>query len=83
MLRAYCEAAVLSQEAFREMQEQGRVVNGKVSPWLVVVEKATRSLSALAPRLRLGPSARSDPKVVARQLKNGQQASIYQRLGWE
>ena len=82
LLRAYCEAAVLSQEAFATMQHEGRVIDGKVSPWMPLLEKSTRALSALAPRLRLGPSARTDPKTTARQLNNRGPASIYDRLGW-
>ena len=67
LLQAYVEAAVLAQEAFREMREHGRVVNGRPSPWLTLQEKSVRALSSLAPRLRLGPSARTDPKTTARQ----------------
>ena len=76
LLRAFCEAAVLSQEAFVELRRGGRVVGGKPSPWLIILEKSTRTLGALAPRLRLGPSARSDPKVLARRL-SGPGPSIY------
>jgi phage terminase small subunit len=67
LLRCYCENAVLAQEAFREMQAHGRIVDNKPSPWLMLLEKSTRALASLAPRLRLGPSARLDPKTVARR----------------
>lgn len=82
LLRAFVEAATLSQEAYREMRAHGRVLDGRPSPWLVISEKATRTMSALAPRLRLGPSARTDPKTTARQM-NGRPASIYSTLGWD
>src|SRR5262245_29915399 len=80
LLRAYVEAAVLSQEAFRELQLNGRIVDNRLSPWALLLEKSTRTLASLAPRLRLGPSARQDPKTTARAFKNGPPPSIYELM---
>jgi phage terminase small subunit len=80
LLRAYCESAVLAQEAYAQMQQHGRIVDGRVSPWLMLFEKSTRALASLAPRLRLGPSARTDPRTTARAL-NKLTPSIYETLG--
>jgi P27 family predicted phage terminase small subunit len=79
LLSAYVEAAVMSREAFQQMREHGRIIDKRASPWLVVQEKSVRAMSALAPKLRLGPSARTDPKTTARA-QNGLVPSIYDRL---
>src|SRR5262245_56659012 len=81
LLRTYVEAAVLAQEAYAQMREHGRIVGGKVSPWFTLLEKSTRTLASLAPRLRLGPSARTDPRTTARQLSKLGPPSIYETLG--
>ena len=49
LLRSYCESSVLAQEAYREMQVSGRIVDGKVSAWAILHEKATRAMALLAP----------------------------------
>jgi phage terminase small subunit len=79
LIRAYVEAAVLAQEAYAEMRAHGRIIDGRPSPWLPLLEKTTRTLAGLAPRLRLGPSARTDPKTTTRQ-QNGMRPSIYDTL---
>lgn len=67
LLRAYCEAAGLAGIAAGELAADGAVVDGRVSPWVGVLERAHRSMASLALRLRLCPSSRLDPKVVGRQ----------------
>jgi hypothetical protein len=66
LLRSYAEACALADQAAAQLATNGPVVAGKVSPWLVVLEKAHRAQSALAIRLRLCPSSRTDPKTVGR-----------------
>src|SRR5262245_35438548 len=51
LLARYCEAAVLAEQAARELREHGAVVDGKPSPWILVQEKSVRTLTALSLRL--------------------------------
>jgi phage terminase small subunit len=81
LMRCYCESAVLSQESYAQMRDHGPVVDGRPSPWLALQDKAVRALAMLAPKLRLGPSARTDAKVTARQQRSGLPPSIYDTLG--
>src|SRR5262245_29157425 len=67
LLEQLCQGIVLSRQAFDQLQREGPVVNGKASPWVVVLEKAHRSCVALSARLRLSPQQRVDPKTVGRQ----------------
>src|SRR5688572_13362438 len=62
LLASFCEACALASLAANEIRDSGPVVNGKVSPWLAVLEKCHRSQAVLAVRLRLCPSSRLDPK---------------------
>jgi len=66
VLRTYCVTAALLEEAEAELAK-GAVVDGKVSPWVNVHERLSRTLATLALRLRLCPSARQDPKSTGRQ----------------
>ena len=38
---------------------EGAVVDGKINAWAIVLEKSTRTLTALSMRLRVSPQARS------------------------
>jgi phage terminase small subunit len=60
LLVAYCQAVVQHDHAVQMMRQQGAVVDGKVSPWIVVQEKAQRAMVALSMRLRLSPQARRE-----------------------
>jgi phage terminase small subunit len=57
LLSRYAESIVLAERAAKELRGEA-VVNGKVSPWLVVHEKALRAIVALSMRLRLSPQGR-------------------------
>ena len=81
LLRAFAEAAVLATQAYKELRAAGPVIAGRPSPWLTVQEKSVRALGVLAPKLRLGPSARTDPKTTARGMPD-RPPSIYDTLGW-
>jgi hypothetical protein len=60
----YVEASCLADHAGQELR-CGAVVDGKPSPWLVVLEKCQRAMVALSMRLRLSPQARSPRRVRA------------------
>jgi hypothetical protein len=67
LLCRYVEAAVLAEEAARELRESGAVVDGKPSPWIVIQEKSVRAMTALSLRLWLSPQARLSNRSVGRQ----------------
>jgi phage terminase small subunit len=75
LVEQYAQAIVLARRAYAELEASGSVVNGRASPWIVVLEKAHRSSVALAARLRLSPQHRTDPKSAGR---NQATASAYQ-----
>jgi phage terminase small subunit len=60
LLVAYCQAVAQHDQAVQMMRQRGAVVDGKVSPWIVVQEKAQRAMVALSMRLRLSPQARRE-----------------------
>jgi phage terminase small subunit len=63
LLEQYAAAAELARQAQKHLDDDGAVVAGKASPWLVVAEKAGRSCVALAARLRVCPQSRFDRLV--------------------
>jgi phage terminase small subunit len=77
LLCRFCELTALADQAGRELRENGAVLDGKPSPWIVVQEKCVRGLVALSARLRLCPQSRTDPKTTGRQ-----RPSLY-RKPWE
>ena len=58
LLLRYVEASALAAEAAHRLQLEGPVQFGKPSAWLIVAEKAVRSMLGLSARLRLGPQYR-------------------------
>ena len=66
LLEQHAQAIALARRAYAELAVSGPVIDGKASPWLVVLEKAHRSAVALSARLRLAPQMRTDPKVTGR-----------------
>jgi phage terminase small subunit len=66
LLSRYCEAACLAAQAAHELRTHGAVVDGKVSPWIVIQEKQIRAMVSLSMRLRLAPQSRIDPKTLGR-----------------
>src|SRR5262245_16618063 len=67
LLCRWAEATVLAERAAAEMAAGSLVTaDGRVSPWVSIHERATKSLIALALRLRLGPQSRADkaPKTL-------------------
>ena len=68
LLARLCEAHDLAEQAAVQLAQNGPVVEGKASAWLVVQEKAVRSVVALSMRLRLSPQSRVDPRALARNI---------------
>ncbi len=79
LLCRYVEACVLAEQAGNHLRDEGAVVNGKASPWLVVQEKSVRAMTALSMRLRLSPQARA-PNVTTRRQPT---MSHYERMRLE
>src|SRR5262245_48483378 len=55
LLVAYCQACAQSDLAVQHLRDEGYVIDGKASPWVVIQEKATRSMTAFSMRLRVSP----------------------------
>jgi phage terminase small subunit len=79
LLARYCEAAVLGEQAALELRQQGAVLNGKPSPWIVIQEKAVRAMVSLSMRLRLSPQARA----VRTSLPPPRPLSAYEKMAIE
>jgi phage terminase small subunit len=82
LVEQYAQAILLSREAFDELATNGAVIDGKPSPWLVVLEKAHRSTVALSARLRLAPQARADARSAGRNA-NGARPSPYELMNFD
>ena len=67
LLCRYVEAAVLAEQAAKELREHGAVIDGRASPWLVVQEKSVRTLNSLSLRLKLSPQSRLSNRAMGRQ----------------
>ena len=66
LLQRYVEAAVQAELAAEHLRQEGAVVAGRLNPWALAHEKASRSCAALATRLRLSPSSRYDARAASR-----------------
>jgi len=75
LLAEYARAVELADQAAQGLQD-GPVVDGRVSPWVTVQEKASRSLVALSARLRVCPQSRFDRLVAGRTARRGQATGI-------
>jgi phage terminase small subunit len=58
MLAVYSRAIVLEKAASAGLAADGYIVDNKPSPWLPVLQAATRTISTYSRMLRLNPSAR-------------------------
>lgn len=78
LLCRYAEAAAAAEEAAFQMAQPGGMVtaDGKVSPWFSIHQQATKTLNALALRLRLGPQSRA----LKQSKKDAAPVSVYDRL---
>jgi hypothetical protein len=55
----WCELVALAERAAFELAQCTVTPDGKLSPWFTVHASTTKSLNALALRLRLGPQSRA------------------------
>ena len=67
LIEQYAQAIVLARRAALSSRRAGPVIEGRASPWLVVLEKAHRSSVALAARLRLAPQSRASSLSAGRK----------------
>jgi hypothetical protein len=68
LIEQYAQSIVAAREAHLHLQSEGYILEtGKVNPWAVIWEKATRASVALAAKLRLSPQQRHDAKRAARE----------------
>jgi hypothetical protein len=75
LLAAYARAIALERLASGELARAGYVEeNGKPSPWLAILQQASKSMLALSIRLRLSPQGRRPAITVERRAK---QVSYY------
>jgi hypothetical protein len=65
ILVEFCRAVALADAADAALATEGAVVNGKLSAWVTVQEKAQRAMAQLSLRLRITPQGRS-PTVPSR-----------------
>jgi hypothetical protein len=80
LLCRWAELTVMCEQAHGELAVQGMVTaDGKVSPWFSIHAQATKALSGLALRLRLGPQSRA-PKA---SKKTAVRLSYFERMAIE
>jgi hypothetical protein len=77
LLRRYVENVMLAGRAAEALATEGPVINGRLSSWLTVAEKADRALVALSMRLRISPQARMRREGTA---PKGAPASVYSMM---
>jgi phage terminase small subunit len=82
LLEQHAQVILLAREAYDKLATEGPVIDGKASPWLVVLEKAHRSAVALSGRLRLAPQARADARSAARKA-GGARPSAYDLMEFD
>jgi hypothetical protein len=67
LIEQYAQSVILAQKAFAELELSGPVSpDGRMSPWVIALEKAHRSSVALAARLRLCPQSRLSARSAGR-----------------
>jgi len=80
LLCRWAELTVMCEQAQGELAVGGMVTaDGKVSPWFSIYAQATKALSGLALRLKIGPQARA-PKAPK---KTAGPVSYFERLELE
>ena len=66
LVEQYAQAIVMARQAAIKLAQHGPMAGAKVSPWLIMLEKAHRSSAALAARLRLSPQHRDTSRSAGR-----------------
>jgi phage terminase small subunit len=80
LLAEYCRAAALADEVAAALAKHGAVVGGKANVWLVVQEKAVKTMTALSARLRLCPQSRFDRLRAGTNSRRGDPSAIPSKL---
>jgi hypothetical protein len=84
LLVAYVRAVLDEREAAAHLEAEGRVIDGKLSPWLSVRQQAHKAMLSFARALRLGPLGRAPSRASRPQpLKPSQTLSYYDRMNLE
>jgi phage terminase small subunit len=60
LLCEYAGAIRQSQRARAALEREGDVIDGRINPWVSVLDKARSALWRCSTKLRLGPQARRD-----------------------
>jgi hypothetical protein len=68
LLELYCFDVWSAREAQRYLQTEGQVTGGRLSLWINVLEKASKSATMLSMKLRIAPQARTRPETLSRKL---------------
>jgi phage terminase small subunit len=58
LLLAYAGAVLTEREATEHLAKDGRVIDGRPSPWINIQTQAIKSMAMLARALKLSPQAR-------------------------
>jgi hypothetical protein len=82
LIESFAQAVVLARKASAELSERGPVIEGRTSPWIVVLEKQHRAISAISARLRLSPQHRADSRSAGRRA-DGPRPSVYEVMANE
>jgi phage terminase small subunit len=60
LIVTYVQAVAQNARAVRHLHEEGDVIGGKPSPWVLVRREAVMAMSTMSMRLRLSPQARRE-----------------------
>lgn len=71
LLSTYCRTYELAREAATRLEQDGQLVDGRPSPWARLLSEHSKSLAALASKLRLAPSARIRPDAASLRMEPG------------
>jgi phage terminase small subunit len=82
LLVNYVQAVAAAREANDHLRVEGRVVNGRQSPWLAVLAQAQKTMLGFAHRLRLSPQGRS-PTNPSRPSRPERPLSVYETMALE
>jgi phage terminase small subunit len=77
LVERYAAALLLARRAYAELEAIGPVVDGRMNPWLTVLEKCDRAVVALSGRLRLAPQSRDTSRSAGRKA-DGVRPSAYE-----
>ena len=80
LLLAYCGTVLTEREATEHLAKDGRVIDGRPSPWINIQTQAIKSMAMLARALKLSPQAR---RPTPSRPGKPQQLSYYEKMQLE